>query len=140
MRKFLLLLIALVVASSCSNDDNSGSPFTAKINGVTKKFVNHQVTEVPYDDYIDYEIKATQLDDNTKELHIFLEKGGLGTNSIYFIRYKDGDDYYQLSGAGITSNVTHSSNDRIKATFSGMLQNETELNVQLTEGKIDIKP
>jgi hypothetical protein len=113
---------------------------TARINGVERTFNTIEVTEEVYDEYTDYIIDAVQSDDVTKSITISLGKGSLGTDSIYFIQYYDGTTFYQLSSPQITSNVTESSDSKIKATFSGILNDGGSGNVNIANGVIDLKP
>lgn len=144
MRKFLTLLTLIVVAvgiSSCSSDDKPDTGLSAKIDGVSKKFINVTVTEEEYDEYSDYIVTAIQSDDPSKSIQISLGKDFIGTESIYYIQYFDGENYYQLSSPDIVSNVTESSNTKVKATFSGILVSDVGMgNVAVTDGTIDVKP
>ena len=61
MRKLLTLLTLIVVAvgiSSCSSDDKPETGLSAKIDGVSKRFINVTVTEEEYDEYSDYIVTA----------------------------------------------------------------------------------
>ena len=144
MRKLLTLLTLIVVAigiSSCSSDDKPDTGLSAKIDGVSKKFINVTVTEEEYDEYSDYIVTAIQSDDPAKSIQISLGKDLIGTESIYFVQYFDGENYYQLSSPDIVSNVTESSNTKVKATFSGILVSDVGMgNVAVTHGTIDVKP
>lgn len=139
---FLTIVAVTLSFSSCSSDDNNDSTgITVKINGVSKKFKNIEVTEEVYEDYSDYVITAEQSDDLTKTIEISLGKDLTGPDSIYYIQYYDGAEFYQSSDADINANVTESSNTRIKATFSSTLSvNEGSGTVIISGGVIDIKP
>lgn len=139
---FLTIVAVTLSFSSCSSDDNNDSTgITVKINGVSKKFKNIEVTEEVYEDYSDYVITAEQSDDLTKTIEISLGKDLTGPDSIYYIQYYDGSEFYQSSDADINANVTESSNTRIKATFSSTLSvNEGSGTVIISSGVIDIKP
>ncbi len=139
---FLTIVAVTLSFSSCSSDDNNDSTgITVKINGVSKKFKSIEVTEDVYDEYTDYIIDAVQSDDPTKTISISLGKDLTGPDSIYFIQYYDGSEFYQSSSADINANVTESSNTRIKATFSSTLSvDEGSGTVNVSGGVIDIKP
>lgn len=144
MKNFFKILTFVAFAFSitaCSSDgDSKKSGLTARINGVDRTFNMIEVTEEVYEEYTDYIIDAVQSDDPTKTLTISLGKESLGTDSIYFIQYYDGTTFYQLSSPQITSNVTESSASRIKATFSGILNDGGSGNVNIANGVIDLKP
>ncbi len=144
MKNFFTILTFVAFAFSitaCSSDgDSKKSGLTARINGVDRTFNMIEVTEEVYEEYTDYIIDAVQSDDPTKTLTISLGKESLGTDSIYFIQYYDGTTFYQLSSPQITSNVTESSASKIKATFSGILNDGGSGNVNIANGVIDLKP
>ena len=144
MKNFFTILTFVAFAFSitaCSSDgDSKKSGLTARINGVDRTFTNIEVTEEDYGEYSDYIIEAVQSDDATKTLTIKLGKESLGTDSIYYIQYLDGTTFYQVSNPQITSNVTESSASKIKATFSGILNDGGSGNVNIANGVIDLKP
>jgi hypothetical protein len=144
MKNFFTILTFVAFALSftaCSSDgDSKKSGLTARINGVDRTFTNIEVTEEDYGEYSDYIIEAVQSDDATKTLTIKLGKESLGTDSIYYIQYLDGTTFYQVSNPQITSNVTESSASKIKATFSGILNDGGSGNVNIANGVIDLKP
>jgi len=138
----ILTFVAFAISiTACSSDyDGKKSGLTARINGVERTFNTIEVTEEDFGEYTDYIIDAVQSDDVTKSITISLGKGSLGTESIYFIQYYDGTTFYQLSSPQITSNVTESSASKIKATFSGILNDGGSGNVNIANGVIDLKP
>ena len=138
----ILTIVAFGLSfTACSSDsDGKKSGLTARINGVERTFNTIEVTEEDFGEYTDYIIDAVQSDDVTKSITISLGKGSLGTDSIYFIQYYDGTTFYQLSSPQITSNVTESSDSKIKATFSGILNDGGSGNVNIANGVIDLKP
>jgi hypothetical protein len=143
MKKLFTLLTLLsftIIFNSCSSDDDESVELSAKINGVTKKFTNVTVTEEAFDGYSDYVIKAKQADNALATIEISLGKELLGTESIYFVQYYNGENYFQLSSPDIVSNVTESSGAKIKGSFSGILLNDNGMgSVAVSEGIIDVK-
>lgn len=141
MKKLFCILTIVAVAfsySSCSSDsDTKTSDMSAKINGAAKTFKNATVEEMPFDGYTDFIVNAIQSDDATKTLRISLGKEEVGTDSVYFVQYFDGENYYQTS-SGITANITESSNTKIKGTFSGILTSEGGTTVTITNGVINV--
>ena len=111
---------------------------SAKINGAEKKFKNAIVTEEVYDEYTDFIVTAAQTDDATKVLSISLGKDSTGSDSVYFIQYTDGENFYQASEGSITTNITESSNTKIKGTFSGIITSESAATVTITNGVINV--
>lgn len=135
----ITILTLLFALFSCSSDNEErNTTITAKINGTTKTFVNAMVSEQVYEDYSDYIVLSNQSDDATKTLSISLGKETTGPSSIFFIQYKDGDQFYQASGNEITTYITESSTTKIKGTFSGVLTNENSTTITITNGVIDI--
>jgi hypothetical protein len=143
MGKFLTVLTLMTLAiafTSCSSDDKESIELSAKINGVTKKFKNIVVNEVEYVGYSDYVINAVQSDNAAATLQIKLGKEVLGTESIYYIQYYNGENYFSLSSPEINSNITESSGAKIKGNFSAVLLNNNGMgSVNITEGMIDVK-
>jgi hypothetical protein len=135
----LIVFILLHSLISCSSDDDkSTTGISAKINGASKTFINTTVTEQVYEDYSDFVVLANQSDDASKSLSISLGKNSTGPNSVFFIQYRDGDMFYQASGNAVSTNITESTDTKIKGTFSGVLTNGTETTVTITNGIVDI--
>lgn len=141
MKKIVSIITFVAVAfsySSCSSDsDTKTSDVSAKINGAAKTFKNATVEEEVYDEYTDFIVDAIQSDDATKTLSISLGKEEIGSDSVYFVQYFDGENFYQTS-TGVTANITESSNTKIKGTFSGVLTSEGGTTVTITNGVINV--
>ena len=138
--KILFGILILAISFSCTKSDNheSAKTLSAKINGVNKFFKEINVVEEVYPDYTDYTITAKQSDDSTKEIKILMEKGATGNESIFYIQYFNGTDYFDNSASNINTTISENSATKLSGTFSADLDNGNGTIVQITQGMINI--
>lgn len=154
MKKSLLLLILVGTALFSSCDDNPTDALLpapaienhllkANINGTDVFFNQTSVVKqdlveggVPYSDLI---VTANKENDTSKQIIFRMEYMKTGTETCYYFLYKVGDAEHDIeTDDSFTTNVTQSTANNIRGTFSGTLNDFEGNPVTISNGNFDI--
>ena len=154
MKKYLLLLLLIGSALLSSCEDNPTDALIpaqalqnhllkANINGTDVFFnqtsvVKQEITEggITYTDLI---VTANKENDTSKQIIFRMEYMQTGTETCYYFLYKVGDAEHDIeTNDSFTTNVTQSTANNIKGTFSGTLEDFEGNPVTISNGNFDI--
>lgn len=139
-----MLVTSLTLSlNSCSKDDNStptGNSVTMKVGGVEKTFNTVVVNQVPYDDYIDLIITASNNGSTTEFVSFGISKGDTGAGHSWGFEYTLNGMLYSEGEAisTVSSNATTNSDNKLIGTFSGTVTSSENVSLDLTQGSFDI--
>lgn len=150
--KKLFLFVSIVVLTTClnscsSSDDSTASTIssiTLKIDGVSKTFNTIVVNQNEYnsgtaDEYTELLIRTSETTPS-EYLRLLIVKGYLGENVPCSFAYINNDSEYANYNGLFFVNTTVNGNNKIKGTFSGMLQTDfSDSGISITEGIFDIQ-
>ncbi|MET0758848.1 MAG: hypothetical protein ABWZ56_00395 [Flavobacterium sp.] len=142
---FLFMLVSLLTLSlnSCSKDNDStpaGSSLTMKVGGVQKTFNTITVNEIPYDDYVDLIITASNNGSTSEFVTFGIGKGDMGAGHSWGFEYTLNDVVYTEGDVirTISSNATANSDNKLVGTFSGTVTSGDNATIELSQGSFDI--
>lgn len=139
----MLVTTLMLSLNSCSKDDNSdptGNSVTMKVGGVEKTFNTVVVNQIPYEDYIDLIITASNNGSTTEFVTFGISKDDIGAGHSWGFEYTLNGMLYSEGEAvsTVSSNATTNSDNKLIGTFSGTVTSSENVSLDLTQGSFDI--